>query len=107
MDERKKRIAEVQAKEEGVAAQIFEKPRTAGRERMTLRSATALTAPPAPEAATTVPSTRTRKIKTASPRTASTTKSGKRPAPPKAPLRTSSRLALNDTNQKGKKIKKV
>jgi len=104
LEERKKRIAEVQAKETG-AVQVFEKPRAVGRERMKLRSATAATMPPATATATIAP--RTRKNQTTSPPTASTTKSGKSPARPKVPLRTSPRLALNNSNQKGKKVKEV
>lgn len=97
MEERKKRIAKVQEKVPD-AAQVFEKPRTVGRQTMTLRSATAATTPPVPTTATAVPSMRS---------TAPTTKSGKPPASSKAPLRTSPRLRLNNSNQKGKKFKKV
>ena len=100
LEDRKKRIAEVQAKET-VAMPVFEKPRAVGRERMTLRSATTATTSPAPTAPTTTPRTRTNKT---APRT---TKSGKSPASRKAPLRTSPRLALNNSNQKDNKVKKV
>ena len=103
-EERKKRIAKVQAKETG-AVLMLEKPRAVRRERMTLRSATAAMMPPAPTAATTAPPTRTNQ--TASPHTASNITSDKRTACPKAPLRTSPRLALNNSNQKGKKVKEV
>ena len=96
-----KETAEVQAKKTS-AVQVFEKPRDVGRERMKLRSATAVTIPPATTTATTSPRTRTKK--TAS---ASATKSGKSPARRKVPLRTSPRLALNNSNQKGKKVKEV
>ena len=105
LEERKKKIAKVQAKETG-AVLMFEKPRAARSERMTLRSATAAMTPPAPTAATTAPPTRTNQ--TASSHTASNITSDKPPAcPKKAPLRTSPRLALNNSNQKGKKVKEV
>jgi hypothetical protein len=78
LEERKKRLAKVQAKETS-AVPVFEKPRAIVRERMTLRSATAAMMPPAPTAATNVPPTRT--SQTASPPTASNTTSGKPPAP--------------------------
>lgn len=98
LEERKKRIAEVQAKETGTV-QVFEKPRDVGRERMKLRSTTAATMPPATATTTTSPRIRTKQP--------STTKSGKSPTRPKVPLRTSPRLALNNSNQKGKKVKEV
>ena len=96
-EERQKRLAEVQEKETGTVP-VFEKPRAIVKERMTLRSATAATMPPAPTAATTT---------TASPPTASNTTSGKRRARPKAPLRTSPRLAFYNSNQKSHTVKKV
>lgn len=94
LEERKKRIAKVQEMVPDTA-QVFEKPRTVGRQTMTLRSATAAATPPAPT------------IKATSQPTAPTTKSGKPPAASKMPLRTSPRLRLNNSNQKDKKVKKV